>query len=88
MLSSKSLNRRLRDMAKIPAPKLVTKGTPPQADQTVGNLDKAEMGKLVALNFTVSPDFRKAFKSYALDHDITMLELMKRAFDEYRQRHP
>lgn len=88
MLFSVRLKRRRRDMAKISAPKLVTKGLPPQADQTVGNLDKAESGRLVALNFTVTPDFRKAFKSYAVDHDITMLELMKRAFDEYRQRHP
>jgi hypothetical protein len=74
-------------MASIPAPKKSTKGTPPGAGQTVGNLDKHESGKMVALNFTVPADFRKAFKGYAVDHDITMLELLRRAFLEYRDRH-
>jgi hypothetical protein len=43
--------------------------------------------RVVALNFRVSPDFKKAFKIAAATHSVTQSDLLQRAFDEWRQRH-
>jgi hypothetical protein len=39
----------------------------------------AEKEALVALNFTVPRSFRRRFKRLALDHDMTQVELLRRA---------
>jgi hypothetical protein len=41
----------------------------------------------VPLNFRVSADLRRRFKTYAAAHDMKLNELLRRAFDEYEQRH-
>lgn len=33
------------------------------------------------LNFRVTPEFRRRFKVYAAEHDLTLSELLERAFD-------
>jgi hypothetical protein len=43
--------------------------------------------KVVALNFRVSADFKKAFKIAAATHGVTQSDLLQQAFDEWRQRH-
>ena len=42
---------------------------------------------MVALNFRVSPDFKKAFKIAAATHGVTQSDLLQQAFDEWLRRH-
>jgi hypothetical protein len=48
---------------------------------------KPASNRVVALNFRVSPDFKKAFKIAAATHGVTQSDLLQQAFDEWRQRH-
>ena len=48
---------------------------------------KPGSNRVFALNFRVSPDFKKAFKIAAATHGVTQSDLLQQAFDEWRQRH-
>lgn len=66
-----------------------TKGAPPQinAPQDAShNLQKPEAGELVPMNFKVSPEFKKEFKGFANDHDLTMVDLLKAAYELYKHQ--
>ena len=39
------------------------------------------------LNFRVSPDLRRRFKTFAAQHDLKLNELLRRAFEEYEAKH-
>lgn len=68
-------------MAKIAKPSSKTKGTNGQPiEQTTDNLDSEE---LVGLSFKVSPTFRREFRTYASEHDMSMRELLEKAFRKY-----
>ena len=60
-----------------------TKGEPVQ--EPSATLTRSD--ELVALNFKVSPDFRREFRTYASERDISMVELLKDAYREYREKH-
>jgi hypothetical protein len=66
-------------MAKIAKPK-GTKGKP--VAQTTDNLDTED---LVGLNFKVPASFRREFRTYASEHDMSMRELLEKAFEAYRE---
>lgn len=73
-------------MAK-PGKRPTTKGAPPRSNvpqDTSHNLGKPEAGELAPLNFKVSPEFRKEFKSFATDHDLSMVGLLKAAYEMYK----
>jgi hypothetical protein len=38
------------------------------------------------LNFKVSSEFKKRFKRYALDHDLTMIQLLAEGFELVQQK--
>lgn len=57
---------------------------PPPAEVGRGNLDDPQE-ELVDLNFRVTKSFRKAYKQAALDHDITMRQILREAFDLWKQ---
>jgi hypothetical protein len=40
----------------------------------------------VPLNFKVSPEFRRAFRTYAAAHDLKLNALLVRCFEAYRVR--
>jgi hypothetical protein len=42
---------------------------------------------LQPLNFRVSAEFRREFKTYAAAHDLKLNELLRRAFESYRKDH-
>jgi hypothetical protein len=69
-------------MAKVPPPTQPKsrKGEPPPLERIPGNLDKPEAGSLKPLNFKVPDDFRKEFKTYAVQQGISMVELLQQAF--------
>lgn len=48
---------------------------------------KLESDRVVALNFRVSVDFKKAFKIAAATHGVTQSDLLQQAFNEWTQRH-
>ena len=41
----------------------------------------------VPLNFRVTAELRRRFRMFAAAHDLKLNELLRRAFDEYEQRH-
>jgi len=76
-------------MAKIPSPKnnKKTKGTPPKEIISSENLHKPASGQKVALNFLVDTEFRKSLKAYALENDMSMVNLLKKMFEFYKEQH-
>ena len=75
-------------MAKVAPPiqnKATSKGIPPSVELATNNLDKAEGGEVKTLTFKVSPDFHREFKSYATLNDLSMIELLYKAFEHYRE---
>ncbi len=74
-------------MAKISPPKRKTKGAPPAAKRPSANLTKAESGASRPLNFRVPTEFHREFKTFAVLHDMSMLELLRRCFDEFAENH-
>lgn len=45
------------------------------------NLKKPESGALVDLNFKVSPEFRREFKTFCASNDMKQKEALEQAFD-------
>lgn len=74
-------------MADIQKPKSKArkKGTPPKLEDASQNLTKAPGQELKPLNFKVPADFKHAFKLYALQHDMSMVELLTKSFEHYKQ---
>lgn len=71
-------------MADVGKPKAKgTKGAPPQVPSQ--NLTKDDESNMVGLNFKTPPAFRKEFKGYALDRDLTMNELLLKCFSFYKE---
>jgi len=46
--------------------------------------ERGGKGALQPLNFRISADFRRSFKTYAARHDLKLNELPVRSFDAYR----
>jgi hypothetical protein len=57
--------------------------SPPQAI-ALPQQERAGVGALQPLNFRISADFRRSFKTYAARHDLKLNELLVRSFDAYR----
>lgn len=83
-------------MSKIPPPegdktpkktpkKEAFQRVPPPLNDVPGNLSKRSDEQLVGLNISVPLSFRKSFKNYATDHDMTMTELIEDMFNFYKQ---
>lgn len=70
---------------KIEPPKIpkAGKGTPPNDVST--NLVKPNDGQLVPLHFAVPIEFRREYKTFAAEHDISMVQLLQRSFELYKQ---
>lgn len=63
------------------------KGLPPKPNEThvVGNnTDKPEAGELVSLNFKTDSEFKRDLKSFAAEHDMSMVGVLKEAFAMYK----
>ncbi|SEQ44850.1 hypothetical protein SAMN05421693_13221 [Ectothiorhodospira magna] len=56
------------------------KGTAPKPTAVVDNLKRPQDGALKPLNFKVSPDFHREFKTYAATHGISMVDLLREGF--------
>ena len=67
-------------MAKVPPPKKSLKGIPPLPVITVANLDRSESMALTPMNFKVPEGFHREFKLYAVQHGMSMVDLLQDAF--------
>lgn len=65
------------------------KGEPPMQNQHTGvvgnNIHKPASGELVPLNFKIEGELKKEFKTFATAHDLSMVDLLKNAFEFYKE---
>jgi len=73
-------------MTNIPPPPKTSKGLPPSASQTLENFNRDEAAELKPLNFKVSAEFHREFKSHAAVHGMTMVELLREGFELAKAR--
>jgi hypothetical protein len=74
-------------MATIKKPQKNRKGIPPKvedASNNLTNLPPKKIGFKKDLNFKVDPDFKKEFKNFATDNDLSMHDLLLKVFDFYK----
>lgn len=87
-------------MAKLAKPNqsLIRKGQPPKEEEASNNLEEnegipkskeAEIEKEASkpLNFKVPNTFRKRFKNFATNHDVTMSDLLVMCFEQYEKQY-
>lgn len=70
-------------------PKPAGKGLPPTPATThvVGNnTTKPEAGELVSLNFKTDSEFKRELKSFAAEHDMSMVTVLKESFALYKRQ--
>ena len=67
-------------MAKIAKPK-GTKGEP--TEEPSQNL--IQNGEFIGLNFKVESEFRKEFKIFAAEKGLSMVDLLKESFTQYKE---
>lgn len=72
-------------MVKPPPKRKSRKGSPPPEIEASVNLNISDPDDLRPLNFKVPAAFRKEYKTYATDRDISMVELLQRSFELYKQ---
>ena len=48
--------------------------------------EPTEVNRAISLSFKVSPEFKKAFKSFAVAHDLSMTDLLKEGFTLSKKR--
>ena len=60
---------------------------PKVKSNTVGNnTQKAGNSDLVPLNFKVDAEFKRDIKSFAAAHDMSMVDVIKFSFEEYKKQ--
>lgn len=75
-------------MAKINKPsRLGKKGVPPPPLEASANLSRSPDQELKPLNFKVPAEFKREFKSYATQMDMSMVQLLQDCFEFYRNSH-
>ena len=71
-------------MATIKPPPNQGKGAPPSGKPTPNDPHHPEPVEWVTMNFSVPAEFRKAYKRFALDHDLSMVDLLKKSFTLFK----
>jgi hypothetical protein len=73
--------------AASPAPDMPARASAPSiAAESSANPGREKGEHLVPLNFRIPASFRRAFKTYAAEHDLKLNELLRRCFEGYRQQ--
>jgi len=72
--------------AAVPAHDGSARAAPPTPSSTPANPARVKNEELVPLNFRIPATFRRAFKTYAAEHDMKLNELLRHCFDAYRQQ--
>lgn len=71
-------------MAKIKRPARSTKGTPPPDFEASTNLSRNSDQELKPMNFKVPAAFKREFKTYATEMDMSMVDLLQQCFYFYK----
>ena len=75
----------MRSMAKAP------RGENPRQNAGTTPREVAKLGtgsgRVASMNFKVSEEFRREFKTYAVQHGKTMLELLQEGFELVKEQH-
>jgi hypothetical protein len=71
-------------MAKIKRPARSTKGAPPPEFEAPTNLVRSSDQELKPMNFKVPAAFKREFKTYATELDMTMVDLLQQCFYFYK----
>jgi hypothetical protein len=69
---------------KKPTIKKGTKGAPPPVQDVTPNVQKAPSGKKVQIPIQASPEFRREFKAYCAERDISMSDLFREMFEFWK----
>ena len=69
-------------------PVSIGKGAPPRPDEASRNLDKAADGDTTKITFNAPKSWHKQLRTYALEHDTTVTQVLIEAFQAYRERVP
>ena len=73
-------------MAKISKPSSANrKGAPPPELEASTNLTRTPNEDLKPLNFKVSAEFKREFKTYAAVNDMSMVQLLQDCFEHYKR---
>ena len=67
-------------MAKALPPRKSVKGLPAAPVITFKTVDNRELPVLTPMNFKVPADFHREFKLYAVQHGISMVDLLQESF--------
>jgi hypothetical protein len=73
-------------MVRVPPPVRKGKGEPPAPAEALDNLERPEASRLKPLNFKVSADFHREFKTFAAINGMSMLDVLLESFRQYRER--
>lgn len=71
-------------MAKIKKPVINRKGAPPPEAGASANLSREPDQELKPLNFKVPAEFKREFKTYATQMDMSMVDLLQTCFEFYK----
>ena len=71
-------------MAKIKKPVFNRKGAPPSEIEASINLTREPDQELKPLNFKVPAEFKREFKTYATQMDMSMVTLLQACFEFYK----
>lgn len=63
------------------------KGLPPAIQQASLNLNKKDSDDKDNLFFWVSPEFKREYKIYAIERDMSMKDLLIQSFEEFKENH-
>ena len=67
-------------MPKLPRPGKSSKSPLNKPVIALANLDKSESAELTPMNFRVSETFHREFKMYAVQHGMSMVDLLQESF--------
>ncbi|WKN46536.1 hypothetical protein [Tunicatimonas pelagia] len=59
---------------------------PSVEDKSNNNLETPSPSKMVNMVFTVPFEFRQEYKMFAVSKGISMLDVLKKSFEEYKHR--
>ena len=63
------------------------KGSPPDLKQSSLNLSKKPSGGRDSMFFWVSPEFKREFRIFAAERDMSMVEVLIQSFEEFKANH-
>ena len=75
-------------MAKIAKKRKSAKGDPPPKTDASDTLNNPDPEQPVRLSFTVPLSLRREYKTYSSEHNVSMLEVLKRSFNLLKNKKP